>query len=144
MLEQQTPLMVDNEDELDKEIQIKEVKKYNMKLNYDSFLLTIKICSNETINFYLKQNNKKSFSKYIHEYKYDEIIQALSLSKDVYNDITKVFKYYDDAIMKSEIELTKEKDIFKLKKKKARANVALIYLKKNYQTKIYLMNYIIK
>lgn len=118
MIEQQTPLVIDNENELDKEIQIKEVKKYNMKLNYDSFLLTIKICSNETINFYLKQNNKKSFSKYIHEYKYDEIIQALSLSKDVYNDITKVFKYYDDAIMKSEIELTKEKDIFKLKKKK--------------------------
>ena len=117
MIEQQTPLVIDNENELDKEIQIKEVKKYNMKLNYDSFLLTIKICSDETINFYLKQNNKKSFSKYIHEYKYDEIIQALSLSKDIYNDIAKVFKYYDDAIMKGEVVLIKEKHIYKLKKK---------------------------
>ena len=117
MLEQQTPLMVDNENELDKEIKIKEVKKYNMNLNYDSFLLTIKINSDDTINFYLKQSNKKSFSKYIHEYKYEEIIQTLSLSKDIYDDITKVFKYYDDAIMKSEIILTKEKHIFKLKKK---------------------------
>ena len=77
MLEQQTPLMVDNENELDKEIKIKEVKKYNMNLNYDSFLLTIKINSDDTINFYLKQSNKKSFSKYIHEYKYEEIIQIL-------------------------------------------------------------------
>lgn len=117
MLEQQTPLMVNNENELDKEIKIKEVKKYNMNLNYDSFLLTIKINSDDTINFYLKQSNKKSFSKYIHEYKYEEIIQTLSLSKDIYDDITKVFKYYDDVIMKSEIILTKEKHIFKLKKK---------------------------
>ena len=118
MIEQKTPLVIDNENKLDNEIKFKEVKKYNMKLEDDSFLLTIKICSDETISFYLKQSNKRSFSKYIHEYKYDQIIQTLSLSKDIYNDIAKVFKYYDDAIMKSEILLTKEKNIFKLKKKK--------------------------
>ena len=118
MMEQQTPLMIDNENELDKEIKIKDFKKYNMKLDYDTFLLKIKICSDETINFYLKQTNIKSFNKYIHEYKYDEIMQALSLSRDIYNDITKVFKYYDDEIMRNEIVLIKEKNIFKLQKKK--------------------------
>jgi hypothetical protein len=68
-------------------------KEYEFQINNDIYKLKIDVNSNQTINFYVKQTNKIAKYYYEKEYTFDEIINALKLLKEFYNDIEKVFVF---------------------------------------------------
>ena len=85
-------------------------QEYDFKINDDNYKLTINVYSNQTIHFYIKQTNKITIYYYEKEYTYDEITKTLILIKDYYNDIMKVFNFYNTAITKKKILLKEEKN----------------------------------
>ena len=89
---------------------VTESKEYEFQINEDNYKLKIDVYSNQTIHFYIKQTNKISIYYYEKEYTYDEITKILLLVKDYYNDISKVFKFYDMAIIKKKVILKEEKE----------------------------------
>lgn len=90
-----------------------ESKTYELKLNEDVYSLIIQIYSNKTINFIIKQINEFNPVNYIKAYNYNEITKILLLQKEYYDDINKVFKYCDTAIIKNKISLLKDKNVIK-------------------------------
>ena len=93
-------------------------KNYELKLTEDIYSLNISIYKNETIKFNLIQINKLSLINFIKVYDYNEITKKLLLSNEYYNDISKVFKYLDTAILKNKVLLIKDNYKIKLLLKK--------------------------
>ena len=101
-----------------KENDIKEVKSYNLKLNDEIYEVTMELYSNEKITFKVKQANTISYINYIKTYKYEELLSSFLLTKDYYNDATKIFKYFDKSMTKDKIRLSKDNNKLKLILKK--------------------------
>ena len=103
------------------EPEIIETKKYEMKLNEDIYMLIMDMYSNENINFKISPKNdllsKANFSKV---YSYEELIKKLILHKEHYDNISKVFKFYDISLSKNRVSLVfdKNKKIMKLSLRK--------------------------
>ena len=78
----------------------------------------MELYSNEKITFKVKQANTLSYISYIKTYKYEELITTFLLSKDYYNDATKIFNYFDKSMTKDKIRLSKDNNKLKLILKK--------------------------
>ena len=102
------------EDNKEKEIQSELNKTYELMLNKDIYLLNIKIYTNEKICFNLNIKNKKYFIKYKNEYKYDEIIKLLLLQNELYENLYKIFKYFDTQFSQNKIILLKNNNNMRL------------------------------
>ena len=87
-----------------------QTKEYEVQINADNFTLRIDIYSNQAIHFNLKQTNKLSIYYYEKYYTYDDLTKTLKLLKDNYNDVSKVFKFYDTSITKKKVNLKEEKE----------------------------------
>ena len=99
------------------EIKLQKYKSYKLKLEDDIYELEID--SNEKIYFKAKQENKLTSINYIQNFGYEEIIKKLSLSKEYYNNINKVFEFFDTALTKDRVYLKMTKNhILKLIVKK--------------------------
>ena len=85
-----------------------QTKEYQYQINSDTYTLRINAYSDQTIQFYLKQTNKIPIYYYEKNFTYDQIINTLKLIKELYNDITKVFSFYDISITKKKIILKKD------------------------------------
>lgn len=90
------------------EIKLQKYKSYKLKLEDDIYELEID--SNEKIYFKAKQENKLTSINYIQNFGYEEIIKKLSLSKEYYNNINKVFEFFDTALTKDKVYLKMTKN----------------------------------
>lgn len=97
-----------------------EERNYELTLNNDSYLLTMQTKPDEQIKFKVRQINNISFNYYENTFEYEKIAKILLLAKNYYDNINKVFKFYDTAINKNKVSLSfgKEKKIMKLTLKK--------------------------
>ena len=99
------------------EIKLQNNKSYKLKL--EDVINELEIYSNEKIYFKAKQENKLTNFNYIQNFGYEEIIKKLSLSKEYYNNINKVFEFFDTALTKDRVYLKMTKNhILKLIVKK--------------------------
>ena len=111
-MEAQNKPKFDNIDEMSKNII--QTKEYDYQINADTYVLKITAYSDQTIHFYLKQTNKMSIYYYEKIFTYEQIINTLKVLKELYNDITKVFGFYDMAITKKIVilkEITNKKQM---------------------------------
>ena len=75
-------------------------RDFYFQIKDDKYKLTIDIYSDEAIRFHVKQTNRIVIEYYEKEYTYDEITNALKLVKNHYDNINKVFNFYNTAIEK--------------------------------------------
>ena len=74
--------------------------------------------SNETIHYNITKKSELSLYNFNKNYDYKEITKKLLLPNEYYNNMSKVFKYIDTAIIKNKVFLIKEYDYIKLLLKK--------------------------
>ena len=86
-----------------------ETKEYELNLNKDTYLLKIQLIKHEKISFKIRQTNNLFFYYYYKEFGYEELRKALSLPVEHYDNISKVFKFYDTAVLKNKVFLVQEK-----------------------------------
>ena len=80
------------EPEIGKEIEMK--KEYELNEGNKNYILKIELNINEII-FELNLISEISYYNYIRKYKYNDIIKELNLSSNIYNDITKIYNYFN-------------------------------------------------
>ena len=90
--------------------QINISKEYELNLDQDTYSLKIEVISKETISYYLRQINNISFTYYYKEYNYDTLVKELVLPAQHYDNIEKIFKFYDTAIEKKKVVLNYDKE----------------------------------
>ena len=112
-IEAPTPIDINN-----KENYLLESKEYELKLDNDIYLLKMELKLNDIISLKIRQINDLSFYYYSKDYKYDNLAKLLLLNKDYYDNISKIYKFFDKAISKKKVKLikTKEKQIILLLK----------------------------
>ena len=81
-----------------------ESKKYELKLREDTYSLLIERFEN-LISFKIRQINDICLYQYFREYKYEDILNLLSLIKNQYGDLSKIFIYFDKMINKQKVFL---------------------------------------
>ena len=74
--------------------QIKLKKIYELKAENKKCKFQIEIDNNEII-FELELNSENSNDNYIRKYEYNDIIKELKLPKDIYNNLVKIYNYFD-------------------------------------------------
>ena len=89
-------------------------KTYELKLNNSSYLLLIKQMENDSIYFQLRPTSNFSYTLFCKEFNFEELLKQLLLSKDNYNEISKILKYFDNEISKNNITLISEEKSMKL------------------------------
>ena len=89
--------------DFEQENNIENKKTYNLKLKDDLYILEMEINSNEKIIFKVKQKNKINDYFYLRECSYEEIIKKLLLTKEYYDNIYKVFDFYDKSLIKNKV-----------------------------------------
>ena len=99
---------------------LKIEKSFELNYNKDIYLLLIEKISEKKIKFKIRQINNISFYYYENIYCYEEITKILLLEKNYYDNIDKIFKFYENSITRQKVSLIidKEKKIIKLSLKK--------------------------
>ena len=87
-----------------------QTKEYEFQIKIDKYILKIDTYSNQTMYFYIKQTNNITIYYYERKFTYDKITKELKLLKDYYNDITKIFEFYDTAITMKKVTLKEDKE----------------------------------
>ena len=90
--------------------QINISKEYELILDQDTYSLKIEVISKEKISYYLRQINNISFTYYYKEYNYETLVKELVLPAQHYDNIEKIFKFYDTAIEKKKVMLNYDKE----------------------------------
>ena len=86
-----------------------QLKEYEFNLNKDTYKLTIEIFSEPSILFTLYQTNIISDIYYQKEYKYNEILNIMKISSELYDSIKKIADFWDMAITKKIANLEDER-----------------------------------
>lgn len=99
---------------------LKIEKSFELNYNNDIYLLLIEKISEKKIKFEIRQINNISFYYYENIFGYEEITKILLLEKNYYDNIDKIFKFYENSITRQKVSLIidKEKKIIKLSIKK--------------------------
>ena len=85
-------------------------RHYEFSLNNDSYLVTMKVLSEERIFFQIRQINNISFYFYEKEFNYENIVKIFLLQKNYYDNINKIFQFFDKAVNKSKVSLSQNKE----------------------------------
>ena len=91
-------------------------KIYELLLNNNPCLLSIKQEQNKNINFQLRLNDSVTF--YSKEFNFEDLLKQLLLSKDIYDKISTIFIFFENEISKNNITLTSNEKSVKLSLKK--------------------------
>ena len=106
---------------IDQEKNFNYMKK-TYELNFDSniYLFTLEINTNDKITFKAFTNKDTSYNFYKVDYKYEDLIKKFLLPKENYNNIIKIYTFFDDCFITNKISIIheKEKKILKLLVKK--------------------------
>ena len=73
-------------------------KRYELKIKEDIYSLLIERSSDHYIHFHLRKSNNISMYHYINKYKYNDIINILSLQNEYQKDSSKVKYIYSYKI----------------------------------------------
>jgi len=82
---------------------------HQLNFNNDIYILTMKTIPYEKIHFNIRQVNNISFYYYEKDYDYEEITKILLLQRNYYDNINKIFKFYDTALKRNKVSLTQDK-----------------------------------
>ena len=82
-----------------------ESKKYTLNYKEDIYSLLIERYSDDNIGFKISQSNNIFLHYYKNKYNYTEITKLFLLQKEYYQDLSKVFKFFDAALTKKKIKL---------------------------------------
>ena len=85
-------------------------KEYELNLGQDTYLLKMEVITEDKMSFNLRQVNNISFAYFYQEYDYDTLVKELLIPGQHYNNIEKVYKFYDTAIEKQKVILSYDKD----------------------------------
>ena len=85
-------------------------KEYDLNLEKDTYLLKIDIISKERISFNIRQINNISYYYFYQEYDYQTLIKELVLPAQHYDNIEKIYKFYDTSIEKKKVVLNYDKE----------------------------------
>ena len=85
-------------------------KEYELNLEKDTYLLKIDIISKERISFNIRQINNISYYYFYQEYDYQTLIKELVLPAQHYDNIEKIYKFYDTSIEKKKVVLNYDKE----------------------------------
>jgi len=88
--------------------QLIDHKKYELHLEEDFYTLLIELYNN-VLSFKLNSHNL-SLNYYTKEYTYEDILNLLSLEKANYEDLKKIFIFFDKAIEDKKVNLSENKD----------------------------------
>ena len=113
MEEKEAPKPINNDirtSSQSKNCEVVENKEYELNLDKDTYLLKMDLYSNQKISFTIRQTNNISFYYFYKEYSYEELIKNLFLPVQQYDNIKKVFSFYDTAIIKNKVTLIQEKE----------------------------------
>ena len=78
---------------------IKQIKSNNLKHNDKIYEVIMKLYSNKKTSFKAKQTNPIWNINYSKINKYQELLTTFLLTKDYYNDTTKIFKFFDMSMI---------------------------------------------
>ena len=81
-------------------------KEYKLNIDKEIYFLQLTLNSNDKMIYKINQENNNSFY-YYKEFTYDELISILSLPVKYYDNISKVFQFYDTSISNNKVELIK-------------------------------------
>ena len=100
--------------------ELKIEKSFELNYNNDTYLLLIEKISEKKIKIKISQINNISFYYYENIFSYEEITKILLLEKNYYDNIDKIFKFYENSIKRQKVSLIidQEKKIIKLSIKK--------------------------
>ena len=104
----ENPEEVVNIPNLNSKGQLIDFKKYVLQLEKDFYTLLMELYNN-VLYFKLSSNNLSLF-QYIKEYKYEDILNLLSLQKTNYEDLNKIFIFFDKEITDQKVNLSENKD----------------------------------
>ena len=90
--------------------QLLQAKEYEFQINTNKYILKIDTYTNQTMRFNIKQTNNITIYYYEKNYNYDDITKTLKLLKDYYNDISKIFEFYDTAITMKKVTLKEDRE----------------------------------
>jgi len=85
-----------------------DYKKYILQLDEDFYTLLIELYNN-VLSFKLN-SHKLSLNQYTKECTYEDILNILSLQKTDYEDLKKVFIFFDKAIIDKKVNLSENKN----------------------------------
>ena len=88
------------------EVKIIDSKNYELNLGENAYSLLMETDSEDKLHFKLNNPNKLSLTTYEKIYKYDEILNLLLLHKAQYEDLSKIFLFFDKAITNNKLNLS--------------------------------------
>ena len=83
----------------------KKRNKYELALNKNIYTLYIEALSKEDFLIKLRQSNIISYTYYSKQYKYDDLLKILNLSKKDYDDLTKILDLFDLSILSKKFKI---------------------------------------
>ena len=81
------------------------IKKYELFLDNNIYILTIEILPNKYILFKLRQSTAISYTHYLKKLQLSYFIKLLNLSKINYNNISKIFELFDLLILDNKVKI---------------------------------------
>ena len=86
-------------------VKLIESKKYELKYEDDPYTLLVERYSDENIYFKLRKSNNLSLFHFMNKCDYNDITKRFLLQKEYYEDMSKVFQFFDLALTKNKIKL---------------------------------------
>ena len=92
------------------QLKLIESKKYELKYKEDIYSLLIERYSDDNIFFKLRKSNNLSIYNYMNKYNYNDITRLFLLQKEYYENLSKVFQFFDLALINKKIKLEYNND----------------------------------
>lgn len=93
---------------------IDTAKSYELQLGKLSYLLSMKLYNDEKITFQLRQTISISSTIYYKEFNLDDLIKLLSLSKDNFENLSKIFTFLDTQLSNNKVVILQDEKTMKL------------------------------
>jgi len=87
-----------------------DCKQYEMNLDKEAYRLQIEIFEDQTILFKLRKLKVLAYAFFLKEFKYKEILEALNLKENDYNNLEELLKLFDTLIKSNNVKLYRKGD----------------------------------
>ena len=91
-----------------------DCKQYKMNMDEDEYKLQIEIFEDQTILFKIRKLKCLSYTFFLKEFKYQEILEALDLKENDYTNLEEVLKLLDTLINNNNAKLYRKGDNIKI------------------------------
>ena len=93
---------------------IDTAKSYELQMGKLSYLFSMKLHTDEKIIFQLRQTINISSTIYYKEFNLDDLIKQLSLSKEHFENLLKIFKFLDTQLSNNKVVMAQDEKSMKL------------------------------